>query len=912
MTPDDIRDCGTPRYTEVFWAKAWPYRKRGPHRIHRLEHHLADVGACLEELLAQPTIHRRLAQAAGREELEESTVARLCVFAALHDIGKVNVGFQTQVWKYQDLGQGNPVRTGHTHDLVPVLTGQDSATSEWFFEALGWDDLTRWDDREGEIVSDLLIATLSHHGTPLPLDGGREPNPQVWNPFRSLHPERYVRHMGRLVREWFPAAWDTEAAPLPTETRFQHMFLGLCTLADWIGSNELWFSYRSTPDARYVDIARRKARHAVKQCGLNVRDQRNYFAKFRKPMGFKDLFGFPSANAIQQQAAVNTSLDERLVVVESETGSGKTEAALWRFVRLYEANLVDGLYFALPTRAAAVQLYGRIRRLVAAAFPSHAGPSVVMAVPGYVQDGDAIGPMLQPYDVWWDRHPDTATEGLQWAAENSKRYLAAQIAVGTVDQAMMSVLKVRHSHMRAACLARNLLVLDEVHASDTYMGVILRAVLEAHLAVGGHALLMSATLGSVARRRWLAAGLRRKPDDLPFEEAIHSPYPAVSTPTASGERLAATRQNGPAKTVRIKSAPAMGQFDEVARRVMNAARDGAKVLIIRNTVDHAIHTQRAVEREAAPDESGLLFSCRGVPALHHGRYATVDRYELDRLIEKRLGKDERRPGGGLVVVGTQTLEQSLDLDADLLVTDLCPMDVLLQRIGRLHRHARGNRPARYLRPICVVLLPGLGDLTPLLAKGVNGLNQFVYPDLRILEATRRLVSRDGEWAIPSMNRRLVEAATHPAALEEIVEELGGGWRDHSNRVTGVYLADGLTARAAIVARDKSFCLGNRDVRFGSLEERIRTRLGDEGIDVELNPPQPSPFRVGGIDSLIVPRRWLPERWDERAADPKPTATGFTFEVGGCRFGYSRLGLQRGNSDQRAGLNETAHRWDGRC
>ena len=893
--------ASAPWYTRLFWAKAWPHRKHGPDRIHLLEHHLADVGACLEELLAQHTIRHRLAQAAGRARLDDSTVARLCVFAALHDIGKVNVGFQTQVWRHQDLGERSPGRTGHTHDLVPVLTGQDSVTCKWFFEALGWDDLISWDDRGGEIVSDLLVATLSHHGTPLPLDGGRAPNRQVWSPFKSLHPERHLRRIGRLVREWFPAAWDTETAPLPAETHFQHMFLGLCTLADWIGSNELWFPYRCMPDAGYVDVARQNARRAVKQCGLNVRDQRSSFANCRKPLGFADLFSFPSANAIQQQAAVNTSLDERLVVVESETGSGKTEAALWRFVYLYEANLVDGLYFALPTRAAAVQLYGRVRRLVASAFPKHAVPEVVMAVPGYVQDGEASDTVLQPYEVWWDRHPDTTTEGFRWAAESPKRYLAAQIAVGTVDQAMLSVLKVRHSHMRAACLARNLLVVDEVHASDTYMGVILRAVLEAHLAVGGHALLMSATLGSVARRRWLAAGYIVTPDDLSLEEAIHSPYPAVSTPTASGERLAATRQNGQAKTVHIKSMPAMGQFDEVARWVMNAARRGAKVLVIRNTVDHAIRTQQAVERAAESDERGFLFGCGDIPALHHGRYATVDRYELDRLVEERLGKDARRPGGGLVVVGTQTLEQSLDIDADLLVTDLCPVDVLLQRIGRLHRHARSDRPAGYLTPTCVVLLPGPGDLTPLLARGINGLNQFVYPDLRILEATRRLVIRDSEWAIPSMNRRLVETATHPAALAEIVEELGDGWRDHGNSVTGVELAHGLTARAAIVARDKSFYLDNRHVRFGSLEERIRTRLGDEGIDIELNPRQTSPFRAGGIDGLVVPRRWLPERWDDAAAEPKPTGYGFTFEVGGCRFGYSRLGLQRGGRDPYTGL-----------
>ena len=132
-----------------------------------------------------------------------------------------------------------------------------------------------------------------------------------------------------------------------------------------------------------------------------------------------------------------------------------------------------------------------------------------------------------------------------------------------------------------------------------------------------------------------------------------------------------------------------------------------------------------------------------------------------------------------------------------------------------------------------------------------------------------------------------------AALGAITEELGSGWRQHARQIEGVELADGLTARHAIVDRDKSFCAGNRDVVFGSMEERIRTRLGDEGIVVDLNPPQPSPFGVGEIDRLVVPRRWLPERWEDEPSVPIANGDSFTFDVGGRSFHYSRFGLQRG-------------------
>ena len=885
--------ASTPWYTRLFWAKSWPARQRGPDRVHLLEHHLADVGACLEALLAQPTIRQRLANTAGREELDDTTVGRLCVFAAIHDIGKVNIGFQTQVWKPGDVGGNRRFqRTGHTLDMVPVLNGDDEHAYRWFFGALGWSELVGWDDQDGGVVSDLLIATLSHHGLPLSLDGGPAPNPEVWRPLGGLDPESYVRRVGELIRGWFPAAWDTTAPPLPAEPSFQHMFLGLCTLADWLGSNEHWFPYRSEPDAAYIDSSRDRARRAVTECGLDVQDQRRAVNDRGQLPSFTELFGYPTPNAIQRQAALETPLDKRLVVLESETGSGKTEAALWRFARLYETNQVDGLYFALPTRAAALQMHERILRFTSSAFLKDQVPEAVLAVPGYPRSDHATGKILQRYEVWWDDHPDDATRRRRWAAEHSKRYLAAQIAVGTVDQAMMAALKVKHSHMRAACLARNLLVIDEVHASDTYMRVILQALLDTHLGAGGHALLMSATLGSVARRRWLGSEATAGADSFPLQEAIRSPYPAVSTRADDGERMVSAGENGQDKTVRIRSVPLMDRFDAVAEYALDAARTGARVLVIRNTVGHAIHTQRAIEEAVATPERKLLFGLRGVPAPHHGRFAACDRQDLDRSIEERLGKNATRSGGGLLLVGTQTLEQSLDIDADLLVTDLCPVDVLLQRIGRLHRHSSNHRPPGHRTPTCVVMLPGRGDLTPLLERGVNGLNQFVYPDLRILEATRRLVADDPEWVIPSINRSLVEQATHPEALEAITEELGGGWLEHTHRVIGGELAEGLTARGAIAARDKFFCRENEAVTFGSMEEKIRTRLGDEGIDVYLDPPQPSPFGAGEIGRMVVPRRWLPERWEDRPVVPERDADPFTFSVGGRRFRYNRLGLQR--------------------
>ena len=884
-----------PAYTEHFWAKAFPFGQRGPDHIHLLEHHLADVGACFEALIRQPTIRKRLATAGDLDDLDESLVARLSVFAALHDIGKANLGFQTQVWRPEELPGGKQPfafhGVGHTRELVPVLTDQDYKTAGWFFDALGWDEFLSWGDCEGETVCAMLVATLSHHGRPLQLDGGLGTNPAIWQQTGSLDPKDFVERVGRALPDWFPAAFAPDASPLPSAPAFQHMFLGLCNLADWIGSDERVFEYCERPDDDYIAIARRRARTAIDAIGLNLAAQRS---EFNVVPEFGTLFGIEgSPNAIQK-TTYDSPLDQRLIIIESETGSGKTEAALWRFARMYDAGRVDGLYFALPTRSAAVQIHQRVNNLVSNLF-AHDTPPVVLAVPGYKPGGNTETVAMHDYTPWWEDHHDERP----WASEHPKRYLAAQIAVGTVDQAMMGALQVKNAHMRAACLARNLLVVDEVHASDTYMSVILEALLDAHVGAGGYALLMSATLGSVARQRWLRHGKRTGQEPPGLCEAINTHYPAISALSGDGETLTPAGENNQEKTVTVTASPTMNEFQETARRALAAARAGAKVLVVRNTVNHAVKSQIALENLATDGDAGLLFGLEGNMTLHHGRFAACDRAMLDRRVEELLGKD--RTPEGRVIVGTQTLEQSLDIDADLLITDLCPVDVLLQRIGRLHRHKRSGRPGGYAKPACVVLTPPNNDLGPLLTDGrnANGLGPkgYVYDDLRVLEATLRLIDEQGEWRIPEMNRSLVEQATHPEALEGITEKKGDDWKAHATQVMGGHIGDGSTAAGVTISRGERFFNlpegSNRGVQFRACEEKIRTRLGDERIDIVLDPPPPSPFDASNrIDKLAISVRWLPEGGVPESVAASPIDSGgFRFAVGDRRFVYDRLGLR---------------------
>ncbi len=578
-----------------------------------------------------------------------------------------------------------------------------------------------------------------------------------------------------------------------------------------------------------------------------------------------------------------------LVILESETGSGKTEAALWRYVQLFEARQVDALYFALPTRVSAQQVYDRVRKAVARLWPQNA-PVVVRALPGYTAADGQEPLMLPDFKVQWHDNPDDAKAHSRWAAESPKRFLAAPIAIGTIDQALLGILKVRHAHMRLALLARSLLVVDEVHASDAYMTRLLEHLLRAHLGYGGHALLLSATLGSRARARYLALARAPSPVKVPDLEAARSaPYPAV----CDFGQLRLMAATGRRKSVSWFLHPCMDDPDAIAGLAIQAARAGAKVLIVRNTVLSAMAVFNAIEPQADP---AWLFAVNGAPTLHHSRFSRQDRPLLDAAVEAALGK--HRPSGPQIVIGTQTLEQSLDIDADLLITDICPMDVLLQRIGRLHRHDRveTERPAAFHSPQAWVLTPTGNDFSPMLARPTNGLGRYrdgggIYPDLRIIEATARLIENQAMIRIPDDNRLLVEEATHPAPLRAIERELGDAWERLGQNLEGDAGASCTTANLHILEVDKAFPMEPGE-GFPT-DYKIATRLGAQDKLLQFDPPLDGPFGEP-LRQLPVRHHLLPSGLDPDAVPQQVVQrdSAVEFQLGDYRYRYDRLGLQK--------------------
>ena len=856
----------------------FPWGKLSEGKSHHLAHHCADVAACFEALSELHVIRKRLETAAGRP-LDSTDIARLALFAFLHDLGKLHPEFQAKAF----IDRRNQVR-GHSAEGLAALLMQinDADIGQEMREALNLNRIAKWSD-EATLCS-LSLAVFAHHGRPVTVS---DINMNAWSKvlpgLEDYSVSNGVHEIGSLLPIWFPNAFSPAAFTLPSAPAFQHLFCGLVALADWIGSDQKHFKLSTQLDDTYMQNARNIAKDAIIKIGLDP-------TAFRERIVGTEFTNIaPGLKPRNAQAMIGGwPLDDRLIILEAETGSGKTEAALWRFARLFEAGEVDSLYFAVPTRAAAKQLHGRVHAAMKNLFREKV-PQTVLAIPGYLQAGDFKGQALPDFRVLWDDKNEDQDHAMRWAAESPRRFLAATVAVGTVDQAMLAGLMVKHAHLRGAALSRSLLVIDEVHASDAYMTEVQKNLLDIQLDRGGHAMLMSATLGSVARSNWLGS---TEQHDL--KEAREVVYPAIWGKTVG---LKPIDSDGRRKTVRMTCLNDWSAI-KCANLAIQAARKNARVLVIRNTVQTAIETFDAVQQEGA---SNLLLQIAGRPALHHSRFAVEDRRRLDDAAEAALSPNmARRPKNGVIVIGTQTLEQSLDICADYLISDLCPADVLLQRIGRLHRH-KLDRPLGYEAPECVVLSPANG--LDKFASGKlfeNGLGRMrngggVYLNLHANELTRRMVIEHGEWIIPDMNRHLVEGATHQNVVDCLNNELGKDWHDFWNSYGGTELADRQGGGRVTLDASLSFF---RDDGFAFLfpdsETEIRTRLGAEGVRIKFVEGTIGPFGQL-VSEIVCPAHWniqLPEAPTELRTGSNGTLTFELLAANGKAFSlwYGTKGL----------------------
>ena len=504
-----------------------------------------------------------------------------------------------------------------------------------------------------------------------------------------------------------------------------------------------------------------------------------------------------------------------LFMIEDETGSGKTEAALMLAHRLMVACRADGLYIALPTMATANAMFDRLSAACGSLFMADANPSIAL-VHG-ARDFHGFQSAVLRADRNEAPYSDTAGQAeasdttasaacAAWIADDRRRSFLADVGAGTVDQALLSVLPSRHQSLRLLGLMRRVLVLDEVHAYDAYMQREIETLLEFQAGLGGSAIVLSATLPLAVRVRLADAfsnGLSTHTDAVEVAgNGMDYPLATVrATDVRTSTKVSGRRERARALPVRFLRTP-----DEAFDAVEKAAGAGKAVLYLRNTVDDAL-------------DAYMELAARGLdPVLFHARFALADRLMKEELVVRTFGKNSGDERAGKVLVATQVVEQSLDLDFDALVTDLAPVDLLIQRTGRLWRH---DRPKRQGHPeLLVVSPPPVTDANADWFKTLFPRAAFVYRDHARLWLTAKVLEEKRVIESPDCLRSLIESVYGDEAETCVPDDLVGSFFD----------AEGRAGAERGIATTNVLALARGYVRDGGAWDgdiRTPTRLADD-------------------------------------------------------------------------------------
>jgi CRISPR-associated endonuclease/helicase Cas3 len=665
------------------WAKT---AKSGATGWHPLILHMLDVAASADAILAREPESTRRRVAAILGMTWEHARPWLLLVVACHDLGKACPGFQCKWINMTGMDVGRNPNTEINHAFVSQI-----ALTEMLQEK-------DWPDELAELVSD---AVGCHHGSraaPNTLD-------HLMGDRRAIGKDAWTQARQHHFKELLDVLKPTNIPTKQTLNGPDFMLLsGLTSFADWIGSNEEHFTFGTPEDCRdtqqWFQKRRAKAEQALNAIGWEPRAPLS-----PKPKSFMQVFGF--APRPLQQAVADALVDVKgpaILLLEAPMGEGKTEAAFFAHLDLQRCFGHRGLYVALPTKATGNAMFKRTLK-----FLRSQGTDRKLDL--QLLHGAAL-----LNDTFQDLHltgiHDSTTGGEVRAGEwftNKKRALLSEYGVGTVDQALLTILPVRHNFVRLWGLANRVVVFDEIHAYDAYTGTLLVHLLRWLLALGSSVVLLSATLSPSIRRK-LAEVVAI---DFPEQEAE---YPRLSV-FCSGEVVNQKHFSAdPARRLTLQLQAIPPDLTGMRSALETNLADGGMGLALINTVQRAQDLYRLFPKGEPLEREGQRVGKRlsdGTEVfLFHARFPADRRQKREDQAQEMFGEGGNRTGRK-ILIATQVAEQSLDLDFDLISTDLAPIDLILQRAGRLWRHARKSRPVS--KPI--LLVAGLaGDEPPSFTK----------------------------------------------------------------------------------------------------------------------------------------------------------------------------------------------------
>ena len=568
---------------------------------------------------------------------------------------------------------------------------------------------------------------------------------------------------------------------------------GFVSVADWIGSDTQFFEcevedfnnikLRHETLENYFEYVESKAIEALQKLGwLN-------WTEYRQPKEFETLFPFTPRGSQIEAIKIAKEIEQvqkiGIFVVEDQMGNGKTETAMLLGDTLNAVLGQRGIYFALPTQATSNQMFGRVKNFLGKRFDK--GLVQAQLLHGHAALSTEFETLQDDFKQIQDVHEECSGEdcvphvvAAEWFTYR-KRSLLAPFGVGTVDQALMAVLQTKHVFVRLFGLAHKTVIIDEVHAYDAYMSTLLERLLEWLAALGSPVILLSATLPKKRRDDLIKAYQR----GLGIDESIKNGedvYPRISYATDSVINVRHINSSAKTQTldiekvdeILIKESETVYKLNEEFTKKLKAKlKDGGCVAIICNTVKRS----QDIYEQLSKDDFFKGNANDGLPKLDllHSRFRFCDRDAMENRVRIRFGKEGekvkitengeqaevsvKRPDFA-VLVSTQIIEQSLDIDFDLMISDLAPVDLLLQRAGRLHRHDR-ERKDEFKKATLWIIEPTT-DEQGYLSADKKGLPDFgkagaVY-DKHILLRTWLILKEIEKIEIPNGIEDLIEAA----------------------------------------------------------------------------------------------------------------------------------------------------------
>jgi CRISPR-associated endonuclease/helicase Cas3 len=772
--------------TNHLWGKSSPYKS--------LICHMIDVGVQAQELLVFGCVYvvaDELAELFGCSRRE--AIDLIGYLAALHDIGKCHPLFQ---------------QNGQDEELIRFLDSIQSlqaVTSDGFrhekYSEIALRRLLRFQSLSPFAVKMASTALRLHHQGKAGM--GDEP--------QGIKRREFWQEQQKIIHTLLVELFHPDISLLNKCTNMDCtgvLISGVIILADWLASGQAEFANLSDDGdyARYRALSVHAARRAIENCGLGRQSRlpaQGSFSAFWPEIPEDSVR--PLQSACEDLCFHPERLRAGLTIIEAPMGEGKTEAALYLAAHCMEVFGKDGLYMALPTSSTGNQMYARVKKLL----ESH-GINGIKLLHATAWQLDDCTPEGKP-------EIEDADDASSWLAP-LRRGMLSPYAVGTVDQAMLASMSVKYGFLRLLGLSCKTLVLDEVHAYDAYMNQIIERLLSWCSALRIPVVLLSATLPMRKRRAFV-----RVYAGCSGPGASSTAYPLITSagPGGSVEELP-VRGTYVERTVGMELLPLLGDWESVAALALEKTARGGCLCLIVNTVKEAQELYCAVRAHAGAADGIWI-------RLFHARFAAAARKRIENECVAAFGKpDPSNPGkrpDRAILVASQVAEQSLDIDFDEMISAVAPIDLLLQRMGRLHRHDGRPRPPGMASPRLSVLTPR--------EAGNYGNTEFVYAPW-ILGKTLKTLRDVGQIHVPGDLRRLVETVYDAEAPDADSAE----FRQWYELVYREQFDAGLAASCLLPPPDaESFFCTQKDMQLFDDDGKegnyttAKTRLGEEHVQV---------------------------------------------------------------------------------